>query len=130
MRKIFLTLAAAAGLAYARLFGGPMDGTAWDIKIKPDSMFGFSHSGTLRFDKGEVSVLMPLADGFSPGVYRARGVEGPDGTVWSAALSEAQRGVLSWQGFVRGDEIQGIAVLWRPDGKPQRFLFKGTRKSA
>jgi hypothetical protein len=130
MRNIFLTLAAAAGLAYARWFGGPMDGTAWDIKIRPDSMFGFSHSGTLRFDKGEVSALLPLADGFSAGVYRARDVSGSDGTVWSAALSEAERGVLSWQGFVRGDKIQGVAVLWRPDGKPQRFLFKGTRKSA
>ena len=48
-------------------------------------------------------------------------------TVWSAAFNEASRGVMSWQGLIRGDEIQGIAVLWKPDGKPERFLFKGTR---
>ena len=130
MRKILLTVAAAAGLAWSRWFGGPMDGTSWEIKIKPDSLFGFSHSGTLTFEKGEVSALVPAAAGFASGVYRARGVDGPEGTLWSAALTRTERGVMSWQGMVCGNEIQGVAVLWRPDGKPQRYLFKGTRKGA
>lgn len=130
MRKILLTLAAAAGLVWARLFGSPIDDTAWQVKVKSDSLLGFSHKGTLRFEKGELKVDLPLADGFSPAAYTAQGGAGASGTVFTAALSEADHGVFSWQGFVRGDEITGVAVLYRPDGKAKRYLFKGTKKSA
>lgn len=130
MKRLFLAVAAAASLAYSRWFGGSIDGTTWDVKFRPDSLLGFSHSGTLRFDHGELIAALPLAQGLVTGSYDAKSVTGPSGTVWSAALSEAERGVLSCQGLITGDLIEGMAVLWRPDGKAQRFLFKGTRKSA
>ncbi len=130
MNKILLGLAAAASIAYARLFGGSIDGTAWDVKIKADSLIAFSHRGTLSFDKGRLNAALPLASGFGSGDYQSQSVSTPGGTVWTAALSEASQGVLSWQGIILGDEIQGIAVHWRPDGKPERFLFKGTRHGA
>jgi len=130
MKKVLLGLATAASLAYARFFGGSIDGTAWDVKIKADSLLSFSHSATLSFEQGRLSAILPLAAGFAPGNYQSQSVEMPGGTIWSAALSEASHGVMSWQGLIRGDEIQGIAVLWRPDGKPERFLFKGTRHGA
>lgn len=130
MKKVLLGLATAAGLAYARLFGGSIDGTAWDVKVKADSLFSFSRSGTLSFEKGRLNALLPQAAGFAPGNYQSQSVGMPGGTIWSAALEEASRGVLSWHGLIRGDEIQGIAVLWRTDGKPERFLFKGKRHGA
>ena len=130
MRKILLAAAAAASLAWARLFGSPIDDTAWQVKIKPDSLLGFSHKGVLRFEKGRLQVDGSIAEGFAPASYSAQSASGPDGTVFTAALSRGERGVFSWQGMVRGDEIKGVAVLWRPDGKAKRFVFKGTRKSA
>ena len=126
MRKILLGLAAAASLVYARLFGGSIDGTAWDIKMKPDSFFSFSHKGTLNFADGKLAAVLPQAAGFSPGSYQAQST-GAGGTLWSAAFAEAEHGALSMQGLIRGDAISGVAVLWQPDGSPKRFLFKGTR---
>lgn len=130
MRKILLALAAAAGIVWSRLFGSPIDDTAWQVKIRPDSLLGFSHKGTLRFERGQLQVDGSIAEGFMPASYSAQSASGPAGTVFTAALSQGERGVFSWQGRVRGDEISGIAVLWRPNGKAKRFLFKGTRKSA
>ncbi len=129
MKKFLLGIVAAAGLAYTRWAAGPIDGTSWEVKIKPDSLFAFSHHGTLRFEQGRLDASIPMASGFTPGSYRAENVAGSVGTVWSAALTEAQRGTFGWQGLIQGDQIQGIAVLWNLAGKPQRFLFKGTRKN-
>ena len=117
-------------LAYASLVGGPMDGTSWAVKVKPDTIFSLSHRGTLIFKKGRLSADGYIASGFSPAIYSAQPVQGDLDTVWSASLSDARNGVVSWNGFVRGDRIEGVAIWWTKDGKPKRFTFKGARKYA
>lgn len=130
MRKLLLALSTAIGLAYARLFGGPMDGTAYEVKVKADSFFAFSRRGTLVFEKGRLTAVTTLAEGFTPAVYHAQ--SGDDGieSVWNASLTHVEKGVMTWHGLVRGDHIEGVAVWWVKSGKPRRFTFSGSRRAS
>ncbi|OGR89830.1 MAG: hypothetical protein A3J74_04995 [Elusimicrobia bacterium RIFCSPHIGHO2_02_FULL_57_9] len=130
IKKIFLAVIAAASLAYAKFFGGPMDGTSWDVKVSPESLFSFSQRGTLVFENGMLSLSGRLASGFTPALYLSKDGRGLADQAWNASLSSAQDGIINWQGFVRGDRIEGIAVWWTKNGKPKRFSFKGRRKTA
>ena len=127
MRTLLLALAAGAAIAYATLFGGPMDGTVWEVKMRGDSLISRSHRQTLAFRRGRLSVEGPLSEGFQASPYRAKPAFGDD-AVWSAALSHPENGIQSWQGLVRGERIEGTAVWWDKDGKPRRYTFRGTRK--
>lgn len=129
MRKLLLALFTALGLAYARVFGGPMDGTAWEVKVRPDSLFAFSRRGTLVFEKGRLTAATTIAEGFTPAVYNAQEGDGDFESVWNASLTHVEKGVMTWHGLVRGDKIQGIAVWWVKNGKPRRFTFSGSRRT-
>jgi hypothetical protein len=129
VRKLLFALAALAALLSARLFGGPMDGTSWDVKIKPDSLFSFSRKETLVFAHGRLEVLAPAPSDFSPGVYNAQAIDGTTAdAVWSASMSQEEKGVMSWHGLVRGDTIEGFAVLWTKSGQAKHFSFRGSRR--
>lgn len=107
-----------------------MDGTAWDVKIKSESLFSFARAETLVFEKGRVSMLRGRPESFEPAVYSAETLDIANGeSVWHASLGDTDRGVMTWHGLVRGDSIEGVAVLWPPQGKPKRFTFKGTRRA-
>lgn len=130
MNRILLAASAALSLGYAALFGGPMDGTAWEVRVKSDSLFAISHRDTLTFQKGKLGSANWLSSGFSPAVYRVQSGPGDIDAVWNASLSHPEKGIMSWQGLVRGDRIEGVAVLWTPEGRPKRFTFQGRRKAA
>lgn len=130
MRKLLLAAVAALSIGYARLFGGPMDDTAWEVKIKGDSLFAFSHPDTLIFRRGRLSMAGFIASGFEPAVYSAQSVAGDSETIWNASLEHPDRGVVSLQGLVRGDQVEGVAVWWTRDGKLKKFTFRGSRKLA
>ncbi|MBI5629307.1 MAG: hypothetical protein HY921_00275 [Elusimicrobia bacterium] len=129
MKKTFLAFVASLGLAYYRLLGGPIDGTAWDIKIKPDSLFSFSHKDTLIFTKGQLSVPGFASSGFSPAYYNAQNMDGQFDTMWVASFNDAEKGVVSWQGMIKGDQVEGVVVWWTKGGKLKRYTFKGNRKT-
>ncbi len=130
MKKILFALTAALSLAYAKLVGGPMDGTQWDIKIKPDSIFSFSHHDTLVFTRGQMSVLGEVPAELPSAVYSAESLDSDAAdTVWHAALTQGERGVVTWHGLVRGDQMEGVAVWWTRDGKAKRFTFHGSRRA-
>lgn len=128
MRKLLLALSTALSLAYARLFGGPMDGTAWEVKVHPDSLFAFSRRGTLIFEQGRLTAITTLAEGFSPAVYHAQSGGGEIESVWNASLTHVEKGVMTWHGLVRGDKIEGVAVWWLKNGQSRRFTFTGSRR--
>lgn len=129
MRELLFSLTAAVRLAYAALVGGPMDGTAWEVKLKPDSLLSLSHREILSFERGRLKVSGYFADGFSPALYTVQDTEGEAETLFSASLTGAQDQILTWQGLVTGDSVRGIAVLWAKDAKPRWFIFKGSHKS-
>lgn len=124
---MLLGAAAALGLAYYRLFGGPLEDTSWEIKLKADSFFAFSHRDTLTFGGGKLRATGYQGDGFKAGVYSAQRVGGDVDALWNASLTDAERGTMTWHGLVRGDTIEGVAILVRKDGKQKRFTFKGHR---
>lgn len=129
MRELLFSLTAALRLAYATLIGGPMDGTSWEVKVKPESVFSFSHRDTLSFERGRLRVTGYLADGFSPSLYTSQNGEGDAERVFSASLNGDQDRILSWQGLISGERIKGFVVLWAKDGKFRRFTFKGSLKT-
>lgn len=128
MGRLGFVFFALVALLCARLFGGPMDGTRWDVKIAPQSLFSLSHSGTLVFRRGHLSVLAPMSAGLSPGYYNAQAVDGTTtDAVWNASLTGQGGDVVAWHGLVRGDRIEGFAVWWDKSGRSRRFTFKGSR---
>ncbi len=129
MRRLLFAFFALSALVSARLFGGPMDGTVWDVKVKPDSFFAMSHRGTLMFARGRLSVATAASPDFQPGYYTAQSVDGTTAdAVWNASLKEPDQGVMNWHGLVRGDRIEGFAVWWTRSGKARRFSFTGSRR--
>ncbi|MBI4377177.1 MAG: hypothetical protein HY549_12105 [Elusimicrobia bacterium] len=124
-------MAAAGTLLAFKLLSGPMDGTAWEVRVRPDSFFSLSQRETLVFDNGRLSVLGYLALGFTPALYIATNAEGAGGDhVFSASLAHVEQGIISWHGLVRGDEIEGVALWWSKNGRLKKLTFKGRRKEA
>jgi hypothetical protein len=129
IKKILFAVGTLVSLAYASLVGGPLDGTSWDVKVRPSSFFSFSRRGTLNFEKGKLSAAGAISSGFSPSLYSARPADGSLETVWNASLSDAEKGIISWSGLVHGNRIEGIAVWWTRTGKPRHYTFRGTRRN-
>lgn len=148
-----LALAAAAAFAFYHyphlrpaVFGGPLDGSAWDVRVRANSLFSFSKRDTLVFQKGRLTSLRHLPEGYGPARY---GVPGPQGELESilsrisgrnsvagtpmefqSSLSHDEQGTLHWQGRVQGDFIQGTMTWLRKDGRVKEFTFRGSRRSA
>jgi hypothetical protein len=123
VKRILFGAIAAAGILYYRLFGGPMEGTAWDIQLKADSFFSFSHHDKLVFEKGKLRTEgRPEA-----GAYTSKSVGGDVDALWSAAMTDDSRGTMTWHGLVRGDMIEGVAILVTKDGREKRYTFSGKR---
>jgi hypothetical protein len=128
MTTVATALFAAANFVYAAIFGGPIDGTAWDVKVKQD---GFFHWGTkketLVFHGGRLVVAGAVGRGFSPSVYKARDEE--NGTAFAAILGDPGREAIEWSGRVDGDRIAGIVIVRERDGRVVRYAFSGARKA-
>jgi hypothetical protein len=118
---------ATGGLIWYRLFGGPMEGTAWDIQMKADSVFSFSRHDRLIFERGKLRTEKHRQKFLSPGAYTAKSVGGDVDALWSAAMTDDSRGTMTWHGLVRGDTIEGVAILVTKDGREKRFTFTGKR---
>jgi hypothetical protein len=129
MSSMLLTAAAALRMAWASLWGGTMDGTSWEVKVKADSFFSFPHHEVLVFEKGRLNVRGNAPPGFESGSYRTEPAVDAD-EVWSASFTSDDAGTVSWQGLVRGDRIEGVAIWWPKDGGEKRYVFSGSRKNA
>ena len=127
MKRILLGAIAALAMAYWRLFGGPLEDTSWEIKLKADSFFAFSHHDTLVFERGKLKASGYQATGFTPGSYNATKVGGDVDAIWNASLLDERRGTMTWHGLVRGDTMEGVAILWTKDGKQKRVTVTGKR---
>ena len=127
MRKLFFGTVAGLAVAYYRFFGGPLEGTAWEVKLKADTFFSFSHHDTLVFSRGKLLASGYQATGFEPGSYNAQNVGGDIDAIWNASLADSRKGTMTWHGLVRGDTIEGVAILWTKDGHQKRYTFSGKR---
>lgn len=122
---IFFT---AVNLLYAAVFGGPIDGTAWEVKVKEE---GFFHWGSTRetvvFHGGKVVIAGEVAKGYAPVLYETKDESG--GTAFAATLDEPGRERVEWTGRVDGERISGAVLVRGKDGKTARYVFTGERKT-
>ena len=122
---IFFT---AVNLLYASLFGGPIDGTAWDVKVKQE---GFFHWGTTRetlvFHGGKAVIAGEVAKGYAPALYDA--AEESGATAFSLTLAGDDRDPVEWSGRVEGEHIADVVIVRGRDGRVARYVFSGERKT-
>lgn len=127
MKSLAGAFFAAVNLLYAAFFGGPIDGTAWDVKVKRDGFFHWtSRQETLIFHGGKVAIAGEVARGYSPALYEAKDEEG--GTAFSLVLNGDGRDPVEWSGRVEGERIAGLMVVRARDGRIRRYKFSGARK--
>ena len=128
MATVSSALFAAVNFVYAALFGGPIDGSAWDVKVKQDGFFHWgSKKETLVFHGGKLVVAGAVSQGYSPTLYEARDEE--NGTAFAAILDEPSREAIEWSGHVVGDRISGVVIVRARDGRVVHYAFSGERKS-
>lgn len=122
---IFFT---AVNLLYAAVFGGPIDGTAWDVKVKEEGFFHWgSTRDTLVFSGGRATIAGEIAKGYESAIYSSKDQDG--GTAFSVVLAGDGRDPVEWTGRVDGERITGEIVVRGKDGKIQRRVFTGERKN-
>ena len=129
MSSIPSALLAAVNFLYASLFGGPIDGTAWDVKVKKDGFFNWTtRKETLVFAQGRAVIAGEVARGYRPAMYKAS--EDEAGTVFSVVLAGDGRDPVEWTGRVEGGRITGVVVVRGRDGHILRYVFTGERKTS
>jgi hypothetical protein len=122
---IFFT---AVNLLYAALFGGPIDGTAWDVKVKEEGFFHWKSSrDTLVFHDGRAVIASEVAKGYTTALYDSK--EDGAGTVFSLVLAGDGRDPVEWNGRIEGERIKGVVIVRGRDGKVARYVFSGERKT-
>jgi hypothetical protein len=129
MKALASALFAAVNFVYAAIFGGPIDGSSWDVKVKRDGFFQWgSRKETLVFHGGKLVVAGAVSQGYAPTLYQARDEE--NGTVFAAVLNDPSREAIEWTGKVDGDRIAGVVIVRARDGRVVRYAFAGSRKAS
>ena len=129
MTTVSSALFAAVNFVYAAIFGGPIDGSSWDVKVKQDGFFHWgSKKETLVFHNGKLVVAGAVSQGYSPTLYQASDEE--NGTAFAAILNNPSRDAVEWSGRVNGDRISGVVIVRERDGRVVRYAFTGARKAS
>lgn len=118
----------AINLLYAAMFGGPIDGTSWDVRIREQGFFHWtSQSDTLVFHGGEAVIAGEIAKGYAPAVYDAR--QDAAGTEFTVRLERGDLDPVVWSGRVKDGRIAGVVTVRGRDGRVARYVFSGGRKA-
>ena len=129
MATVSSAIFTAVNFVYAAIFGGPIDGSAWGVKVKQDGFFHWgSKRETLVFHNGKLVVAGAVSQGYSPSLYQARDEE--NGTIFAAVLNDPSREAIEWTGRVDGDRIAGVVIVRARDGRVVRYAFTGARKTS
>lgn len=128
MRSLAGIFFAAVNMLYAAVFGGPIDGTTWDVKVKEEGFFHWSsRPETLVFHDGKLVIAGEVAQGYSPALYEAK--DEPGGTAFAVTLDQPGRERVEWTGRVDGERIAGVVIVRGKDGRVARYVFTGGRKT-
>ncbi len=128
MKSIAGIFFAAVNLVYAAIFGGRIDGTAWDVRVKQDGFFHWSsQSDTLVFHGGKAVIASEIAKGYAPALYDSKSEN--EAVAFTLVLDGEGRDAVEWSGRVEGEHIVGSVVVRGRDGRTQHFTFSGARKT-
>ena len=128
MKSLAGAFFAAVNMLYAAMFGGPIDGTAWDVKVKEEGLFHWtSRKETLVFHGGKAVIAGEVARGYVPALYESK-EEGP-ATSFFVLLAGDGREPVEWTGRVEGDRIGVVVIVRGRDGRTLRYVFTGERKN-
>ena len=128
MKTIAGLFLAAVNFMSASLFGGPIDGTAWDVKVKQEGFFHWtSQRDTLIFHGGRAVIAGEIAKGYEPVLYDSKAEDGA--TAFTLVLDGDGRDAVEWSGRVQGEKIAGSVVVRERGGRTRRFTFRGARKT-
>lgn len=128
MGSVAVAFFTAVNLLYAAVFGGPIDGTSWDVKVREQGFFHWtSQSDTLIFHGGKAVIAGEIAKGYSPALYDAH--ENASGTDFTVHLETDDHDPVEWSGRVKDDRIAGVVTVRRRNGRVARYTFSGGRKA-
>jgi len=126
--RLFLGAILAGVLFVSRFFfAGPLDGSAWDVKVKRLSFLPLGKKDTLVFERGQFSSSRMLASGFFPSGYDSDSLK--EGESWEVSQTREDGSVLTWRGRVQGDRIKGTVISRGLNGRERSYSFKGRRKA-
>jgi hypothetical protein len=106
--------------------GAAMDGTVWDVRIKPHAWLSFSHKDTLVFDSGRMAAVGYMASGYPSGAYNSAGHK--DQCSWQVAIQRSSSDTIQWTGHVADGSIEGDIVQHDENGRVRKFHFTGVRR--
>jgi hypothetical protein len=128
MKSLVGIFFAAVNFLYASLFGGSIDGTAWDVRVKQEGFFHWSSTrDTLVFHGGKAVIAGEVAKGYAPALYDSSRESGA--TAFSLVLAGDGRDPVEWSGRVEGTRIAGVVIVRGKDGRVSRYVFTGERKT-
>ena len=109
---------------------GPLDGTAWTVRVAPDEDAASHGEKTFTdrfvFERGTVTMTECVKAGFAPSSYRAWQVSGG---IWSftADQASAREGTTAWTGAILEQDIKGTLLWTKPAGTVFRYSYEGHR---
>ncbi|PCI34965.1 MAG: hypothetical protein COB53_11425 [Elusimicrobia bacterium] len=127
MRLILGAILAGVLFVSRSFFVGPLDGSAWDVKVKRLPFLPLGKKDTLVFERGRFSSARMLASGYFPSGYDSGDLK--EGSSWEVSQTREDGSVLTWRGRVRGNRIKGTLTHYTKNGRERRYSFKGRRKS-
>lgn len=126
MRLLLILALAALVFAFRSMAAGPLDGSAWDVKVKRDAFFALSHGDTLVFDRGHLSSTKGVSGGYLPSGYSVRSEDGR--AKFESSQLAQDGGSMAWSGEIKGDRVEGSLIVTRAGGKAKQYVFRGVRK--
>ena len=127
--KTFLVLVLALSAFAYSSFSKPLDGSAWDVKVRENKLFALGRKDTLIFDHGKFSSMERHSGGFAPARYDAQATKSGSVATWQAESVDPEGRELDWRGQVEGDHIEGTMTSVSKDGISRAYAFKGKRRA-
>lgn len=129
--RTLITLILITAISTISFAQNALDGKTFEIKITEKKRIGDPKKtkGVIIFDKGKIGGTISHDNGYSPAEYTTDSKDGLVSTfVNFTAKVKGKKDVLSWEGVINGDEIEGTAIRKRKGEIRTIFEFKGTLK--
>lgn len=105
---------------------GALDGKTFVVESGEEGKKAEGHPDEIIFRDGKMHSSGCDPYGFGDGAYTTMDHQGA--LMFRARTDSAKEGVITWNGVLRGDELQGQYVWTKPGQKPIVYWMKGSLK--